>query len=189
MRSIALAMLLALPLPAAATPFCDQLWITRNMMFHRAGHCFSSTLGQQLFGNAGCTGTNPALPAADREAVARMRELELQTGCRIDTGRGPSAGQRQIHAKLARLIDLPEPDEFGYACWGYHGAGFTLHAGTSVASPLIGVAQTRQSLFYGYHRKNGWHYIEVSNGPGTPVVAEGWAPVIPAPGMCDLEAG
>ncbi|WP_209426842.1 DUF4453 domain-containing protein [Pararhodobacter sp. SW119] len=181
----------ALAPAARADTFCDLLWVTRNMIFHRAGYCFSSPLAQQLFGNSGCTGTDPALSATDRAAVARMRELEGRIGCRMDTSRAPSAGQRGIHARLSRLIDLPEPDELGWGCLGYRGAPFTLHAGTSAAAPVTGRVAPGQFVYSEYWPRDGWAYLSVTNGPGQPVIAEGWSShrFGGGDGACDQEAG
>ena len=181
--------LAALPQTAPANTFCDTFWISRNMIFHRAGFCFSSVLGQELFGNAGCTTTAPALSDADRTAVARMHEVEQQN-CRMDTSRGPTAQQRQIHADLARLIDLPEPDELGWGCLGYRGAPFTLHAGTSAAAPVLGTVSPGQFVYSEHWSRNGWSYYSVTNGPGLPPVAAGWsAHRFGGDGTCEQEAG
>lgn len=185
---LTVAMMLALPAPAAANTLCEQLWVTRNMLFHQAGFCFSSPLGQTLFGNAGCRTSDGGAVAVDRQAVADMRRVEEQ-GCRINTGGAPTPYMWTKKAALDRLIEIPTVDELGYACWGFNGPGFTLHAATSSQSPVIGVAQTRQSLLYVHWPRNGWDYIEVSNGPGTAIVAEGWAQSVQTQGLCDREAG
>jgi hypothetical protein len=190
MRPIALTAALILgmsaPLAAAASSLCEDLWVTRNMMFHRAGYCFSSPLGQTLFGNAGCRTADAGAVAVDREAVALMRQYEER--CQINTQGGPTPGMWARKALLDRVIEIPTVDEFGYACWGYNGPGFALHAATSAQSPVIGVAQTRQSLLYSHWQKNGWAFIEVSNGPGTPIMAAGWAQGVSTQGLCDQEA-
>lgn len=184
------ALLFWAPAEAPAASDCDTLWVTRNLFFHRAGHCFASTLGQQLFGNAGCTTTQAQLAPADSAAVARMRALEGHLGCHVNTAAAPSAAQRAVLARLSRLIDIPEPDEFGSACWGWHGPGATLHAGASASSPVIGHIATGQSLLYSHWPRNGWEFVQVSNGPGTPVIAEGWTQGLPiGPQICEMMAG
>ncbi len=192
MRAMALALVasaltLSAPLPAAASSQCEDLWVTRNMMFHRAGYCFASPLGQSLFGNAGCRTSDAGAVAVDREAVALMRQYEER--CRINTQGAPTPGMWAKKAALDRLIEIPTVDEFGGACWGYNGPGFALHAATSTQSPVIGYAQTRQSLLFSHWPKNGWTYFEVSNGPGTPIVVEGWAQGVRTQGLCDVDVG
>jgi hypothetical protein len=188
--AIVLALLLpALPGPAQATTTCEELWVTRNMLFHRAGYCFGSALGQTLFGNAGCTQTDAAAVAVDRQAVDSMRGLEQHIGCRVDTGATPTPAMWARKAALDRLIDIPVPDELGFACWGWRGGAFTLHAGASASSPVLGTAQTGQSILYDFWPRGDWSYVAISNGPGTSVVAEGWAQPGVAEGMCDEMAG
>jgi hypothetical protein len=188
--ALALALLLpALPGPAQATTTCEELWVTRNMLFHRAGYCFGSALGQALFGNAGCTQTDAGAVTVDRQAVDYMRGLEQSIGCRVNTGAGPTPAMQARKAALDRLIDIPVPDELGFACWGWRGGAFALHAGASATSPVIGTAQPRQSLIFNHWRRGDWSYVEVSDGPGTAVVAEGWAQTEVGRGMCDQEAG
>jgi hypothetical protein len=188
--AIVLALLLpALPGPAQATTTCEELWVTRNMLFHRAGYCFGSALGQTMFGNAGCTQTDAGAVTVDRQAVDYMRGLEQGICYRVDTGAAPTPAMWARKAALDRMIDIPVLDEFGFAYWGWRGGAFPLHAGASASSPVIGTAQPRQSLIFGYLPRGDWSYVAISNGPGTAVVAEGWASTEVGRGMCDQEAG
>lgn len=184
-----LALTAGAPGPGAAVTDCDELWVTRNYLFHRAGHCFSSTLGQQLFGNAGCRTTETTLAPEEAGMVARMRELEARLGCRVNSDAGPNAAQRAVRARLSRLIDIPEPDELGMACWGWLGPSATLHAGASAASPMIGQVATGQSLIFDHWPRGDWSYVTVSNGPGTPTVAEGWTDLRLSETLCRQMAG
>lgn len=190
-RALALSLLLSAwgAGGAAASPFCDLLWVTRNMLFDREGYCFGSVLGAALFDNAGCTPGGPALSAEPAAAVTRMKELEARSGCRTDTAAAPSAGQRAIHARLLRLQDLPEPDELGWACIGYLGPGVALRSGASAASPAVGRAEPGQSLVFNYLPRGGWHYVIVTGGADSGTYTEGWAEIDIAPGFCREEAG
>ena len=40
--------------PAFALDHCEEWWFTRNLVFDRAGYCFSSPLGQAVFDNSDC---------------------------------------------------------------------------------------------------------------------------------------
>jgi hypothetical protein len=177
------------PAPAAASTDCDEIWGTRNALFWRAGYCFTSPLGLALFGNLGCRPGEPAPPAADRAAVARMQALEDRIGCRTDTRAPPTAAQIAVLARIVRLVDIPEPDELGFACWGYLGAPFPLHAGASAASPQTGTAPSGLSLVYDYDPRNGWSYVRVVTGPGGGTVAEGWSDRPPPTAQCRETAG
>jgi len=57
MRAFLALLLAALAAPAAALEICDELWFTRNLIYDRAGYCFSSPLGRAVFDNSDCTGS------------------------------------------------------------------------------------------------------------------------------------
>lgn len=65
------------PLPAVADA-CDEMWFIRNLHFDRAGYCFGSTLGQNIFDNAGCTGKDVQLSSEAQKSIAFIKEME---GC------------------------------------------------------------------------------------------------------------
>ena len=54
------------PVQAWALEICDDLWLTRNLIFDRAGYCFGSVLGKSVFDNEGCTPGVPELAEADQ---------------------------------------------------------------------------------------------------------------------------
>ncbi|QYK39880.1 MAG: DUF4453 domain-containing protein [Paracoccaceae bacterium] len=189
MRRAILTVLLALPVPAGADTFCEDLWIARNTIFHRAGYCFGSALGQGLFGNAGCIGTSPQLASADAEAVDQIRLMENDAGCRVATTSAPTARMRTEAARLSRLRDIPAADHNGWACLGYTGPGLTLRSGASADSPVTGQATAGQFLFSEYLLRDGWKFVVATTGHGRPTVAEGWTRDTTAPGECLEEAG
>ncbi|MFN6979096.1 MAG: DUF4453 domain-containing protein [Gemmobacter sp.] len=192
MRRFAPAVILAglfAPQPVLASDYCDALWVHRNMLFHRAGYCFASQLGQSLFGNAGCMTADAGALQVNRAEVARLREYEGWIGCRTSTSRNPTAAMRSLKARLDRLIDIPEPIEGGFACWGYTGPAFALHAGTGAGTPVIGRMDPGLSAITEYWPKNGWTYIVVSTGPGGSVVAEGWTTAQISDRQCRAVAG
>lgn len=184
-----LATTLFLPQAGHALQLCDELWLTRNYLFHKAGQCFNSTLAQQLFGNANCSTSAARLSGADTEAVTYMRGLEAELGCRVNTNANPSADMRARVNELSRLIDIPTPDEFGFACWGYSGPSGTLHAGASAGSPVIGRFDPGQSLISEYWGKDGWIYYVINSGPLTPAITKGWARVTLDGSVCAQMAG
>lgn len=183
-----LCLLMVLPMPARADPWCETLWLTRNAIFHRAGQCFASPLGQALFDNSRCIGT-AQLAAADAAAVADLRRMESERGCRVATDRAPSARMRAEAARLARLRDIPVPDDFGWACLGYLGAGLTLHSGASFDSPVTGQAMAGTMIYSEHLLRNGWAFLVVTAVPGGPALAEGWTQDRIARGQCREEAG
>ena len=54
MRFLTVVFLLLTPVTAVADALCDELWLTRNMVFDRAGYCFGSNLGEAIFDNSDC---------------------------------------------------------------------------------------------------------------------------------------
>lgn len=180
---------LALPTPARAEAFCEDLWIARNTMFHRAGFCFSSVLGRALFDTTRCTGTTPRLSPADAQMADHARWMEAELGCKVDTARPASARMRNQAARLARLRDIPVADEFGWACHGYRGPAFDLHGGAGAETPVIGQALPETTLFSEHLLRNGWAFV-VARDPATgATLAEGWTPRRTASEECRFEAG
>ncbi|MCB1383660.1 MAG: YARHG domain-containing protein [Notoacmeibacter sp.] len=82
--AILLAALVALlPAPAAAQS-CYDLWYERNAIYARNGYCFQTSLGQRVFGNAGCYTSNPRLARWEQQRVAEIQRLERRYGCRVN---------------------------------------------------------------------------------------------------------
>jgi hypothetical protein len=190
--AIGLCLAPGLPARAQGTDFCTEAWVIRNLIFDRLGHCFGSVAGRGLFDNADCVTTGPTPPPGQAETVAAIREGEAFVGCRIDTAQPPSPAMRHTLARFAGIIDLPVPDPVGgYACWGYRGPAFRLHAGRSTATPVTGIADTGQSVITTYlPGPGGWIYGEIATGPGGVSLTEGWfAGVDLRPANCDRVAG
>jgi hypothetical protein len=189
MRALALCLIAAPPAPALADAWCEDIWIARNAFFARAGHCFGSVLGREVFGNAGCTGSLPTLAAEDAEAVAHLQRLEQDMGCAVPTDRPPSARLRERAARLARLRDIPVPDEYGWACHGYRGPGMVLRSGASDTAPEIGRAGPGTVIGSDHQWRGKWLYVTVKTEPGGPILADGWTRDTVRPGACEHEAG
>lgn len=189
MRAFAFVLMASIPAPALADAWCEDIWIARNALFHRAGHCFGSPLGKGLFGNAGCTGSLPALAPADAEAVAHLRRMEQDFGCALPVDRPPSARMREQAASLARLRDIPVPDEYAWACHGYRGPGMVLRSGASDDAPAIGQAGAGALIGSDHQWRGDWLFVRVRAEPGGPILAEGWTRDTVRPGDCEQEAG
>lgn len=182
--------LLPLVSHAQSFDFCEELWVTRNMMFDRSGYCFGSALGQSLFDNSNCTTSNPVLPPDYAQAVGRMRDLEARVGCRVTTGQPAWPSIRRIANFYNQFWSIPEPLDGGYACWGYTGPAVTLYAGASTTTPQMGTVTS--GLSYGSETWGlpGWQFYSVSTGPGGQHLFSGWAPHGAfAQGSCEQEAG
>ncbi|MEM9106972.1 MAG: YARHG domain-containing protein [Pseudomonadota bacterium] len=168
----------ALLTPAAkAADFCEEAWVLRNMIFDRLGYCFGSVTGQMMFDNADCTGKDVKLDPQQTSTVAFIREGETHVGCKINTSKPPSADMQRVYSAFSNYVDLPAPDYVGgYACWGYRGPAFELRAGASASAPLIGNAQTGQSVVTTYYSHYpGWQFYDIVTGPAGDVILSGWA--------------
>ncbi len=180
------------PPAAKAADFCAEAWVVRNMIFDRLGYCFGSRTGQMLFDNGDCRGKNVNPDPRQAETVAFIREGETHVGCKINTSKPPSADMRAVHAFFSQFIDLPAPDYVGgYACWGYRGPAFELRAGASATAPLIGTAQTGQSVVTTYFSHYpGWQFYDIVTGPNGGTILSGWATGIDiGDAHCDSVAG
>ncbi len=162
MRVFLMLFLAMLAAPAAALEICDELWFTRNLIYDRAGYCFSSPLGRAVFDNDDCTGADIAL---DREALnmaARLQAAEQDWDCAVDTDRR-SLDVPAIAARMT-MIDIPEPDGYESGCMGWLGAPLSLHAARSTSAPVTGMIQTGDDIYYGFISVDGWHFIVSAHG-------------------------
>jgi len=162
---------------------CDDFWFHRNLIADRAGYCFGSPLGQAVFDNADCTTTTPDLSAEDAAMMTRIRALEAEWECAVDTSRKMLRVNRPD--LYARLIDIPMPSPYESACVGWRGAAVPLYAGRTLSAPLMGYAEPGDSIGYSHEDAGGWSFVEI--GDGGPV---GWTPnaSFQDPG-CDMYAG
>ncbi|OSP53525.1 YARHG domain-containing protein [Pseudoruegeria sp. SK021] len=156
---------LALPvLPASADVWeygeqeCNELWFSRNLIMDRAGYCFGSPLGQALFDNANCHGSNVALGAENTRQVERIRALEAQIGCKVNTG------QTWLDVPnmdgLRRLRDMALPDNGASACtWA--GAPLPYYDGYSAGAQVIGQINVGDRIGFGWIGEGDWTVIAV----------------------------
>ena len=180
-RALALLVVFA-PAGAAADRFCEATWLSRNAIFDRAGHCFGSALGQAIFDNAGCTGTDVALSP---EEAARVEALKRATrpDCAIDTGETTLALD-DIPTRL--LLDMqPLPDDIESACIDWQGAPIPLRAGPAPEAAVIGQIARGDTILYSWLQEAGWDYVETGRAG-----ALGWMPPGAAdPALCGMIAG
>lgn len=167
---------LALSGPAHANePYCEQPWFIRNLIFDRAGFCFSSTLGQAIFDNSDCTGTDIVLSPRDREAVALIREMERWLECDMDTSVQTLATLPELD-HLRRFALLPIPVDAASGCIGYLGPELPLlTAPGAYGGPVMGYLSRESSILFDFLPENGWEFVTVYpygwDGPRGP---SGW---------------
>jgi len=173
MSRLALALaLLLLPAQAIADDiFCEQPWFLRNLIFDRAGYCFSSPLGQAVFDNSDCTGTDVTLSPRDEAAVAHIRQLEEWSRCEID-----ALATRLEHMAMLehfrRYALLPIPVEGESGCIGYRGPRLPLlTAPGAYDGPILGELVPNADIHFGFLNEGTWDFVTVypegwSGGPG-----------------------
>ncbi|MBY6155627.1 DUF4453 domain-containing protein [Vannielia litorea] len=186
MRIYALVFLAASP-AFAGDGTCDELWFTRNAIFHGAGYCFSSPLGQALFGNEGCTTKSPELTAAQSARLDRVKAAE--EGCVID----PSRTSLDIPdlAIRRRLTVLPIRSESESGCIGWKGGPLSLRTGTSHSAETLFTLEPDDVVLFSHESEQAggevWDYVQVyDNGVFRKA---GWAVIDWGPEVCEGLAG
>lgn len=159
----------SLPADTRAEELCDTLWFTRNLVFDRAGYCFSSPLGQAYF-SAECSTTEPQLDPEDTALVERLREVEAEWECNVDSSRTElSPFDTQV---LTFLEDLPVPTGFESSCLGWKGDMLMLRSARSQEAQPAGFIRPGDDLLSAHQDVDGWSYYSMTpQGQGL-----GWVP-------------
>lgn len=189
MRHTCLAAILtaALAGAAAANPFCDDLWFTRNSLMDRAGYCFASRLAQAHFDNAGCLGTEVTLDPATQAAVSYLRETEVRVGCKVDTAQ-TVLGMDDLMIRQ-RLVEQPLLDEIQGGCLGWTGQRQWLYAARDPASPMIGQVRPGDFVRQAHLPADGWLYVTTFGPNWYGLRSGGWLAAGNAPLPCADFAG
>lgn len=142
---------------------CELPWFARNLIHDRAGFCFATPLGRAVFGNADCIGTDITLSERDRDAVARLHELEVLRLCSIDTNADVLEHEDAFaHLRTAGRIPIPVEHESG--CISYLGPAQPLLSQPDSAGHLTGRLAPGDSVLFGYQPEGGWDYVLVEPG-------------------------
>ncbi|MDJ0826635.1 MAG: DUF4453 domain-containing protein [Rhodobacter sp.] len=171
--------------PAAALEICDDLWFTRNLLFHQAGQCFGSALGQAVFGNEGCDASGVELGAAAKAMLAVIRAREAEWACSVDTSQ-TSLAVPELELRMA-LEDLPVANGYESACVGWKGARLELRAGRRVGAAVTGVALAGDTLLFQFDDAGDWTFVELIRGGAA--AGSGWARLALGAESCEMMAG
>ncbi|MEM6322770.1 MAG: DUF4453 domain-containing protein [Pseudomonadota bacterium] len=181
------ALLMLVPAPTLALQYCEDLWYTRNLAFDRAGFCFGSNLGQAVFGNDGCVGTDVAPGGRDAPVVARIKELERIAGCAIDTSQARRLSIPDI-AYRAFMTDLPVATDLESACVGYRGDVLPVRAGRLSDDPVLLEVPRGGMIFYAFEPVGDWEYVLVYRDDV--VIGAGWIDrLVSGESECEFFAG
>ena len=180
-----LALLPLLPAPVAALEYCDELWFTRNLVFARAGYCFGSPLGQAVFGTANCVTKSPELAPDGKTLVERIRALESQEQCSVDT----KGSQLWIEAPSLRsqMSTLPVPTPYESSCVGWLGSEVVLQSGAYQGAPIVSVVQFGDNIVWSFENEGDWQYLTARRDGQ--VVGAGWTEYEITPDRCSMMAG
>jgi hypothetical protein len=143
--------------PAFALDHCEEWWFTRNLVFDRAGYCFSSPLGQAVFDNSDCFTDVAEADPADQIIVTETKRLEETLGCNIDTSR-TRLGIEHIAARM-QMVDIPIADEYESACFGWRGKDLVLHSARDAAAPVTGHIRTGEDVIFLFTGVDGWSFM------------------------------
>lgn len=162
MRFLTCFLLILAPITAAADALCDELWLTRNTVFDRAGYCFGSTLGKEVFDNSDCTTSAPALDAEGEQIVAVVREVEEEFACSVDTSRVvlqvADVDQRRA------LHHLPVKTGYESTCLGYNGPPLLLTAGRHPDTAIFGEIFPGDDIQFEHIPMDGMDFIDMGDG-------------------------
>lgn len=186
MTRILAFILILLPLEAVAASGCEDIWFTRNLVMDRAGHCFSSPLGQAVFDNSDCTGTGVQPDAYGTQVIQQIRALEAQHACRVNTNQTwidlPDIAFRKV------LRTHPIFDEFEGGCLGWNGPNTPLYDGYSEPFHQIGQIQPGDFVSYGHLPVGEWTYVTIHTANWATFKSAGWL-YFPGPDPCVDFAG
>lgn len=190
------ASLIALtPPPVSAqqdTPFCQEIWLSRNTIMDRAGQCFASPLGRAVFDNSDCVESDIRLNPLDAEIVRVAQEIEAWAGCAVDTDATRLMVEvLPFRARLMELFTVPVRIDSEHGCTGYHGPPITLHTGISTNMTVLGTVGPGQGFSLAHMQvRGGWEYLEVYDADGA-LLTHGWTQDMPYDfgNYCTFSAG
>ena len=171
-KRLAVATLMMFGSVGGAFAECNSMWLTRNIVFDRAGYCFGSNLGQSVFNNAGCTGTDVTLGAADQDFVNYTRQMEDEFQCSIDTS--AKTLDLELIGSWMQLADLPRRDLWESSCIGWIGPSLPLRAAANDTSTVLGQVSPGDDIGLSHVDINEFSFAEITRD-GT-LVAIGWIP-------------
>lgn len=180
-RLAALAALTALTASPAAASSCEEMWFVRNLVFDRAGLCFSSPLGAAVFDNSDCVPAGPApLSAREAEIVAQIKGFEADLSCEVDSS--ATVFELPTEAALRSAEELPVPSYGESLCAGFNAPTVPLRAAPRLAAEVISSVTAGDDVGFGYEPVAGWEYVVTVRGGGWmprdtigPESCEGWA--------------
>lgn len=175
MRNLAALLVICLSPSVVAAGACEDLWFTRNLIMDRAGYCFSSPLGQAMFDNSDCIGTQVQLGLPDMDVINRLRSIEAGLACRMNTNQTwldlPDIEFRRMLSTHPVLDD----QALGWGCNGWTGPAVSLYAGYHAPLQAIGqIVPGDYVVFKHYSGVPGWSYVTSHTYNHAALKSAGW---------------
>jgi hypothetical protein len=171
---------------AVASTACDDLWLSRNVIYDLHGYCFGSTLGKTVFDNTDCTTVEPALP---EELVLRVQNLwskakELE--CKADQGRTKILAYNIAVRKTIMHQPIATLDES--ACIGYQATSFDLFDAPNEGATKLGTVDQGDDIGWFHEDEGDWSFLTLLKKADSSTPLSGWSrkPEVP---KCDAFAG
>ncbi|WP_425093678.1 DUF4453 domain-containing protein [Tropicimonas sp. S265A] len=175
----------------ALAGYCEDLWFTRNAILDRAGICFDSPLGQSVFDNTGCLGSQVSVAPAFSALVNQLGDREREVGCNVSTNTTfLDLKDLAIRQRLSAL-PLPEDRGQGFGCIGWRGGPVTLMDTHGVQGTPIGRIDPGDTIYFFHIPAQDWSYV-TTEGPGrVGLKSGGWMPNagFDSRTMCGQQAG
>jgi hypothetical protein len=172
--------LMLLPMPAAADG-CGDFWYMRNLIADRAGYCFNSPLGRAIFG--ACGAGAPRFTTRDEAAMARIREVEDEFDCAIDTDKTELTDWWP--RDWSAITVLPIPTGYDSGCIGWTGPEVPLHAAPDAAAATVGAIRAGDLIVWSHEDEGAWQFVVIDYAD-----AMGWVRAVDVPyQLCRSVAG
>lgn len=171
---------------AFANSACDDLWLSRNVIYDLHGYCFGSTLGKKIFDNTGCTTVEPELPAELNERVQRLWARAEKMSCAANQGRS-SISVYNLESRKS-LLYQPVASETESACLGFQENPIALYDAPIGDAIHIGTVNTGDDIAWFHQDENNWAFITILKRADGSTPISGWSKQREFP-KCDAAAG
>lgn len=150
---------------------CEDLWLARNVILDRGGHCFSNRLGRSVFNNGDCTRGRSTVTEAGEQRIAQIKAREAELNCSINTTRKHLQDVTAI-ARRHRLGVQPIANGTERSCLGYTGARVGVFAAPSPTAQQFGFVERGDDVYWYHDDEGAWSFV-VRKRTGSDMV--GWA--------------
>ncbi|GHA50990.1 hypothetical protein GCM10008927_15320 [Amylibacter ulvae] len=160
--------------PTWAQSVCDDLWLSRNVIYDAHGYCFGSELGKAIFDNNGCTSVDPTLPPDLQDRIKRIWTQDRSLECAVDQ----SQTNINVYNQAARLRLLTQPiatEDNVKVCFGAQPNNpIVLHKDKTDTSPVLATIDTGDTLGWLHLNEGDWQFITLMSKSTAGKISSGW---------------